>query len=227
MSRRVQSGSRRLLDHLSLALVGLAALAMVWLGGYSSVSLVCALCALIAGIALWSASAQAGPNARAALGTLLSAQARLGEILIPVWRGQIGISCHQMSRAAETMAHRMAAVTHRLSAPLPEGEPAAQWQDERRFVLSELGEATLQLQFQDRVEQILGHVSHSIDLTAARMRESRLQFERGGWPAGVDVDALISELESSYTTPDEHAVHRDRHGHPPGPAHHHEEITFF
>jgi len=198
---------------------------MIYLGEANPVSFVCAVCVLAAAGALWWAAARSGPRARTALGTLLSAQARLGEILIPVWRGQIGISCHHMSRAAEAMAHRMAAVTHRLSAPLPDGEPLEHWRAERSFVLSELSEATLQLQFQDRVEQILGHVSHSIDLTAARMRESRLQFERGGWPAGVDVDALISELESSYTTPDEHAVHR--HGKGPLAAQHHEEITFF
>ena len=200
---------------------------MVELGGASPVSLVCALCVLAAGASLWWATARSGPRARKTLGTLLSAQARLGDILIPVWRGQIGISCHQMSRAAETMAHRMAAITQRLSGPLPEGEPVERWRDERRFVLSELSEATLQLQFQDRVEQILGHVSHSIDLTAARMRESRLHFENGGWPAGVDVDALIAELESSYTTPDEHAVHRTRRGQPPLAERDSEEITFF
>jgi hypothetical protein len=201
-------GSRRLLDILSLGLAGVAAAALLLLGRNLLVSAACALCVLVAALALWRASRLQAQARRAGLQKLLSAQARLGEILIPVWRGQIDASCRHMSQAAETLAMRLGtAVRH-----LGQASDAGTWQAERSLALAELREATLHLQFQDRVSQMLGHVSHSISLTAQRMGESRRHFERGGLPAGVDVDALIAELESSYTTPDEFTVHQDQLG---------------
>ena len=199
-------GSRRLLDMLSLGLAGLAALALLLLGQNVLVSAVCALCILIAAFLLWQASKRQASARRAALRKLLGAQARPGEILLPVWRGQIDLSCKQMAHAAESMALRLGAASRHLG----QAFDTVSWQTARGVALGELHEATLQLQFQDRVAQILGHVSHSIGLTATRMDESRRHFEPGGWPVGVDVDALLAELENSYTTPDEFAVHQDQ-----------------
>ena len=199
-------GSRRWLDGLSLGLSGVAAAALLALGQNLLVSAICALCVLIAAIVLWRASRHQAQVRRAGLQKLLSAQARLGEILIPVWRGQIDASCRHMSHAAEALATRLGAASRHLG----QSSDPSSWQAERGLALAELREAILHLQFQDRVSQILGHVSHSISLTAQRMGESRRHFERGGLPVGVDVDALMAELQSSYTTPEEFSVHQDQ-----------------
>ncbi len=83
-------------------------------------------------------------------------------------------------------------------------------------IQSEIVEALVQLQFQDRVSQRMTHVRHNIERLPALMADSRGQFDRSGLLAPVDAQALLAELEGSYAMADERATHRS--GQAPGPA---------
>jgi methyl-accepting chemotaxis protein len=96
-------------------------------------------------------------------------------------------------------------------------------------IQSEIGEALVQLQFQDRVGQILGHVKHNIERLPECLAQHRSEFERGGELAPVSAQPLLAELESSYAMREEREVHRGGAAKPaPAAAAAEEtEITFF
>lgn len=75
-------------------------------------------------------------------------------------------------------------------------------------IQSEIAEALVQLQFQDRVAQILGHVKHNIDRMPECLAQHRLAYEGSGVLAPMSATTLLSELESTYAMAEEHQVHR-------------------
>jgi methyl-accepting chemotaxis protein len=74
-------------------------------------------------------------------------------------------------------------------------------------IQSEIVEALVQLQFQDRVSQRLTHVRHNIERLPALLTASRERFEQAGQLHAVDAGALLAELESSYAMTDERVTH--------------------
>jgi len=74
-------------------------------------------------------------------------------------------------------------------------------------IQGEVAESLVQLQFQDRVSQILGHVHDSISAFPARLRESEERFKASGRLHPVDVANVLAELERSYATQEELANH--------------------
>jgi methyl-accepting chemotaxis protein len=74
-------------------------------------------------------------------------------------------------------------------------------------IQSEIVEALVQLQFQDRVSQRMTHVRHSIERLPVLLADSRQSFEDDGRLTPVDAAALLAELESSYAMADERATH--------------------
>jgi methyl-accepting chemotaxis protein len=91
-------------------------------------------------------------------------------------------------------------------------------------IQSEISQALVQLQFQDRVAQILGHVKHNIDRLPACMAEHRERYTDSGVLEPVSAKALLAELEGSYAMADERDVHRgQKAAQPPADT----EITFF
>ncbi|KUM04669.1 hypothetical protein KIF53_08810 [Chromobacterium subtsugae] len=91
------------------------------------------------------------------------------------------------------------------------------------FDLRAAAEDTLtQLQFQDRVNQILSHVQNDIWQLEAMLHEALSSEDE--LPAPPDTEAWLSALKSSYTTHEQRALHnRDGGDRPPGPS----DITFF
>ncbi len=96
-------------------------------------------------------------------------------------------------------------------------------------IKAEVADALVQLQFQDRVSQILSHVQQNIARMPVYLEEHR-QRTAGG-PANPDADlpvlearALLAELESTYAMAEEHALHQGAAKPAPQQA---EEITFF
>lgn len=90
---------------------------------------------------------------------------------------------------------------------------------ENRGIQGEISEALVQLQFQDRVAQILGHVKDSI----ARMPDA-LATEQ------VSAAPMLAELQSTYAMAEEHVVHqRQQSGQaaPAAAAPADTEVTFF
>jgi methyl-accepting chemotaxis protein len=75
-------------------------------------------------------------------------------------------------------------------------------------IQSEIVEALVQLQFQDRVSQRMTHVRHNIERLPALLADSRQRFEQGGELKAIDAGALLAELESSYAMADERVTHR-------------------
>ena len=95
-------------------------------------------------------------------------------------------------------------------------------QRESAGIQSEVGEALVQLQFQDRVSQILSHVQQNIARLPSHLEEhARLS---AGALQPIDAAALLAELESTYAMAEERALHRP--GTQPA-AQQAEDITFF
>jgi methyl-accepting chemotaxis protein len=99
-------------------------------------------------------------------------------------------------------------------------------QRESAGIQSEVGEALVQLQFQDRVSQILSHVRQNIARLPSYLDEHARHSSEALQP--IDAGALLAELESTYAMAEERSLHRSA-----APAGTHpaaqqaEEITFF
>jgi methyl-accepting chemotaxis protein len=96
-------------------------------------------------------------------------------------------------------------------------------------IQSEIVEALVQLQFQDRVSQRMTHVRHNIERLPTLLADSRERFDRSGVLVPIDAKALLGELEGSYAMADERATHSasaapSAQG---APAAELEEVTFF
>lgn len=100
-------------------------------------------------------------------------------------------------------------------------------------IQSEIVQALVQLQFQDRVSQRMAHVRHNIERLPVLIADSREQFDRSGVLAAVDAQGLLAELEGSYVMADERATHRIADASAAttpvaaAPAPELEEVTFF
>jgi methyl-accepting chemotaxis protein len=95
-------------------------------------------------------------------------------------------------------------------------------------IQSEIGEALVQLQFQDRISQVLSHVCQNIEALAEPLAQQREAHERDGQLLPVDVAATLASLESSYAMADERTLHSEGGGKAAvAAATPSEEITFF
>jgi methyl-accepting chemotaxis protein len=92
-------------------------------------------------------------------------------------------------------------------------------------IKSEITEAMVQLQFQDRVGQIMSHVTQNIERLPAAFAQSRLRLERDGVLQPADAAELLAELERSYAMAEERALHQG--GQKPAQQPKTTEITFF
>ncbi|MGE5622122.1 MAG: methyl-accepting chemotaxis protein [Bacillota bacterium] len=74
-------------------------------------------------------------------------------------------------------------------------------------IKAEVGEALVQLQFQDRVCQIMSHVKHNIERLPEFLRQNGRKFEQEGALQPLDSTALLTELAGTYAMAEERAVH--------------------
>jgi methyl-accepting chemotaxis protein len=91
------------------------------------------------------------------------------------------------------------------------------------IVAQDIAEVLVSLQFQDRISQMLGHVSGNIDKLLGHIHSSNEQRRLGQQPVPLDVDRWLDELAQTYTMPEQHDIHR---GEAPGKRND-SEITFF
>ncbi|WP_157598156.1 MULTISPECIES: methyl-accepting chemotaxis protein [unclassified Rhizobacter] len=95
-------------------------------------------------------------------------------------------------------------------------------------IQGEIGEALVQLQFQDRVSQVMSHVRQNIEQLPAELTRSREGFERSGALTPIDSAGLLAELEKTYAMADERKLHSTHGGQgADASADASEEITFF
>ncbi|WUR12011.1 methyl-accepting chemotaxis protein [[Empedobacter] haloabium] len=90
-------------------------------------------------------------------------------------------------------------------------------------IQGEVSEALVQLQFQDRVSQILAHVQQNVARLPDHLAEHRARVAGDTVPA-LDARALLAELESTYAMAEERAMHQVKAQPAPQQA---EELTFF
>jgi methyl-accepting chemotaxis protein len=90
-------------------------------------------------------------------------------------------------------------------------------------IQSEVNQALVQLQFQDRVSQILGQVFSTIERLPAVLQETQQIFARSGVLEAHDPQQMLDEMKANYVMADQHAIHAG------GKADHNDsaEISFF
>ena len=90
-------------------------------------------------------------------------------------------------------------------------------------IKNEVAMSLVQLQFQDRVSQILSHVRDNIGSLPGYLERNRQEFERNGRLAPVDTGQLLKEIESSYAMAEEHGAHSGKTQTAPAAS----DISFF
>jgi len=76
-------------------------------------------------------------------------------------------------------------------------------------IKSEVAEALVQLQFQDRVSQIMSHVRANIERLPGFLEQNSMQYQQGGALQPLDPAPLLAEIEKTYAMKEEHAGHHD------------------
>lgn len=89
-------------------------------------------------------------------------------------------------------------------------------------IKNEVAESLVQLQFQDRVSQILSHVRDNINTFPVYLQQNEQKFREQGRLMAIDWSGLLHELERSYATTEERSNHSGKQT-----AAADEEITFF
>lgn len=92
-------------------------------------------------------------------------------------------------------------------------------QDESRGIQTEIVQSLVQLQFQDRVSQMMGHVGDSLQQLGAQLQSAQ----------GLDIPRLLAALESTYAMAEERQAHAAQRGQaaPPTSTHDSDAVTFF
>lgn len=102
--------------------------------------------------------------------------------------------------------------------------------DEGREIQHEINDSLVQLQFQDRVSQVLSHVRDNIRRVPGVLQEHRDRYARSGELGPLDAQGLLDELEATYAMDSERHLHSAATSGPaggaPAPAPQ-EEVTFF
>jgi methyl-accepting chemotaxis protein len=123
-------------------------------------------------------------------------------------RGETAI--HDVVSSFHNAAEQLSASTHILK-------------QESRGVRDEVTEVMINLQFQDRVNQILGHVTGSMERYRQFIDEQRARISEGHLADPVAMDAWLEEMERSYTTEEQRQNHSGEQSGLPQES----EITFF
>ena len=100
---------------------------------------------------------------------------------------------------------------------------SARMKQESLGIKSEVAEALVQMQFQDRVSQIMTHVEHNIASLPALLEENSRRAAEGGLPVLLKPVDLLVELEKTYAMAEERSLHSGGGG----AAAQEQEITFF
>ena len=81
-------------------------------------------------------------------------------------------------------------------------------EEESAVVQHNVEEVMVNLQFQDRVNQILSHVTADMEKFVSMLREQQASLARGDNIQAIDVNAWLNDVRKSYTTLEQVAVHK-------------------
>nr|WP_284700763.1 methyl-accepting chemotaxis protein [Robbsia betulipollinis] len=91
-------------------------------------------------------------------------------------------------------------------------------------IKEEIDASLVQLQFQDRISQIMSHTRANIERFPLFLASNRQLYRDSGEPAPLEASQLLAELQRSYAMSDEHAAHGGSVKRAPAQD---SEITFF
>ncbi|KAB2970097.1 methyl-accepting chemotaxis protein, partial [Zoogloea sp.] len=131
--------------------------------------------------------------------------ARSDELLVSTSSQQIGQVVHRLRSAAAALVDSSAAMAK-----------------EGQAVGAEIGDVLVGLQFQDRVSQVLAHVTGDMARLEERLCAMQDDLRSGRCPEALDGDSWTREMRRTYTTAEQHALHGSGSA-APEPA----GITFF
>lgn len=80
--------------------------------------------------------------------------------------------------------------------------------DESVGIKAQVNEALVQLQFQDRVNQMMGHVRQNIDELPEFLSRHEQDCRVSGVLSPLDAERLLGRLKESYVMADQHVIHR-------------------
>ena len=75
-------------------------------------------------------------------------------------------------------------------------------------IQAEVNQALVQLQFQDRVSQILTQVDKSIDSLPSILRAQLQGYQQSHQLVRLDAEALLRDLQKTYVMADQHVIHQ-------------------
>ncbi|MFA9216192.1 MAG: methyl-accepting chemotaxis protein [Sphingomonadaceae bacterium] len=130
---------------------------------------------------------------------------------------------NQSMQAAEGMIDAVLSDFHRVTDALVQSSETLK--QESLDIQGEVGQALVQLQFQDRVSQVMAHVRENIELLPAVLRQNRDRYLADQTLDALDPALLLGELQKTYAMAEEHAVHQGGGGKAAAAAP--DEITFF
>jgi methyl-accepting chemotaxis protein len=78
---------------------------------------------------------------------------------------------------------------------------------ESQSITSDIGEALVQMQFQDRVSQIMTQVIKNIERLPAILQEQQQQYAQTGALVPHDPQDMLDEMKKSYVMADQHVIH--------------------
>lgn len=139
---------------------------------------------------------------------------RLGE----VWAGQIALARRQMDTAIFDLTREFADIVDNLSVlaalarDLDNDETrlaqATRLELKAAAIRANVESSLIHLQFQDRVNQILGHVEANIGALPDALATIRDTFQTTGRLTPPDFSPLLAAIAASYTTREERALHQ-------------------
>lgn len=100
---------------------------------------------------------------------------------------------------------------------------AGRLEEESDGVRAQVSQVLVDLQFQDRVSQILALIERDIGRLGERIGADRQAIAEGGRPQPIDAGGWLRQLESGYTTLEQQDASAARANAPAGAG----EITFF
>jgi len=75
-------------------------------------------------------------------------------------------------------------------------------------IKAEINESLVQMQFQDRVSQIMNHVKDNIARLPGFLQNNQRQYAQVGTLQPLDAQALLTELQDTYVMTDQHVIHK-------------------
>ena len=123
---------------------------------------------------------------------------------------------HESEAVIGTVLGDLRGITEALAAS------SGRMKQESAGIKAEVAEALVQLQFQDRVSQMMTHVEKNIAMLPELFEQNRLHAAQTGTLVPLHSSSLLAELEKTYAMAEERALHGGAQAAAPA-----QEITFF